>query len=340
MNHLSMKKKFVPNSNLALTVAVMSALSALSALTVVSQASYAQTVQATQTAQPIRVNGVACNLSPLQVLVTSAGVDITVPPSCVGVTAPLPVAPPPPTVSPPATTPTTPPATTPPVTPPVGTVPSGCGAGVDCSVEGDIIPTPSRTNPGGNNAFRTGKLNGLSPVNALMNSYAAENVAAKCSNATPAITRLWQHNIDFTKYQNSGGNDYPFLAANEAITFKFTAPAEGKSNIFQYNEGTQVSFVSGFMSVSDKPCDFDVNKLVAGPGRSACFSSEAYGLSIYYRSTAGAVATYECKMVPGQTYYLNLRMQDARPVSRGGTPTIDSCASSGSGLCGGYVQIR
>ena len=311
-----MKKFFVPISNAVLTAA---------ALTAVSQAGYAQT---------IRVNGTACTLSPLQVLVTSTGIDITVPPACVGVTAPPPVVPP----TPPVTPPTTPPVT-PPVTPP-GTPPSACGAGVDCSVEGDIIPMPSRSNPGGNSAFRAGKLNGRSPINALMNSYAAENVAAKCSNATPAITRLWQHNIDFTKYQASGGNDYPFLAPNEAMTWKFTAPAEGKSNIFQYNEGTQVLFVSGFMSVSDKPCDFDVNKLVSGPSRNACFSSEAYGLSIYYRATAGAVASYECKMVPGQTYYLNLRMQDARPASRGGLPTLDSCASSGAGLCGGYVQIR
>ncbi len=222
----------------------------------------------------------------------------------------------------------------------VVTPPTSCTGGADCSVEGDVIPTPSRTNPGGNTLFRAGKLNGPGPINAQMNSYASENVAAKCSNATPSITRLWQHNIDFAKYQASGGNDYPFLAPNEAMTWKFTAPAEGTSNIIQYNEGTQVAFVSGYLSISDRPCDFDVNKLVSGPNRNACHSSEANGVSIYYKATAGAVQSYECKMVPGQTYYLNLRMQDARPASRGGLPTSDSCAASGAGLCGGYVQIR
>jgi hypothetical protein len=212
-----------------------------------------------------------------------------------------------------------------------------CSPGVDCSFEGDIIPTPSRTVPGGVTAARPGKLNGGGPN---LNAYAAENASTKCSNATPAITRLWQHNINFATYQNSGGNDYPFLAANEAMTYKFTAPAEGTSNIIQYNEGTQVFFASGYMSISDKPCDFDVSKLVSGPSRNACHSSEVNGVSIYYRATSGAVQSYECKMVPGQTYYLNVRMQDARPASRGGSPTIDSCAASGAGTCGGYVQIR
>lgn len=215
--------------------------------------------------------------------------------------------------------------------------PVGCSGSNDCSVEDDVIPTPSRTVPGGVTAARGGKLNG---GGSTLNAYAAANVASKCSNATPAITRLWQHNINFATYQNSGGNDYPFLSANEAMTYKFIAPAEGTSNIIQYNEGTQVFAASAYLSISDRPCDFDVSKLVSGPNRNACHSSEVNGVSIYYKATGGAVASYECKMVPGQTYYLNIRMQDARPASRGGSPTIDSCAASGAGVCGGYVQIR
>jgi hypothetical protein len=214
--------------------------------------------------------------------------------------------------------------------------PVGCSGSNDCSVEDDVIPTPSRTVPGGVTAARGGKLNG---GGSSLNAYAAANVASKCSNATPAVTRLWQHNINFATYQTSGGNDYPFLSANEAMTYRFTAPAEGTSNIIQYNEGTQVFFASGYLSISDKPCDFDVSKLTSA-NRNACHSSEVNGVSIYYKATNGAVASYECKMVPGQTYYLNVRMQDARPASRGGSPTIDSCAASGAGVCGGYVQIR
>lgn len=210
----------------------------------------------------------------------------------------------------------------------------GCSPGVDCSIEGDVIPTPSRTVPGGVTAARFGKLNG---GGSSLNAYAAENVAAKCANSTPAITRLWQHNINFATYQGSGANDYPFLSANEAITYKFVAPAEGTTQLIQYNEGTQVFNASGFMSISSTPCDFDVSKL-AGP-RNACYASAVNGVGIYYKATNG-VASYECKIVPGQTYYINLRMQDARPAGAGGAPTVDSCAASGAGVCGGYLQIR
>ncbi len=218
------------------------------------------------------------------------------------------------------------------------TAPQTCTApGADCTIEGDVIPTPSRTVPGGTTASRLGKLNGAGPS---MNAYAAADVATKCANSTPAITRLWQHNINFATYQASGANDYPYLQANEAMTWKFVAPAEGTGNQFQYAEGTQVFNARGFMSISDKPCDFNVSKLVPGPNYSACYASEVTGISIYYRSTAGVAPSYECKIIPGQTYYLNLRMQDARPASVGGTPTVDSCASSGAGTCGGYVQIK
>jgi hypothetical protein len=210
-----------------------------------------------------------------------------------------------------------------------------CSPGVDCSVEGDVIPTPSRTVPGGVTAARAGKLNG---GGSSLNAYAAENWATKCANATPAITRLWQHNINFATYQGSGANDYPFLGANEAISYKFVAPAEGATQLIQYNEGTQVFNATGFMSISSTPCDFDVSK-VAGPNRSACYSSNPTSAGIYYLATTGA-SPYFCKLAPGQTYYLNLRMQDARPASQGGSPTVDSCAASGAGTCGGYLQIR
>jgi hypothetical protein len=222
----------------------------------------------------------------------------------------------------------------------VGTVVS-CTGGADCDVNGTVIPTPSRTVPGGVTPPHSG-LFGSGGAGPSMNAYAAVDVATKCANSTPAITRLWQHNINFATYQASGGNDYPFLAANEAMTWKFVAPAEGSpAQQIQYNEGTQVFAARAFMSVSTKPCDFDVSKLVPGPSYNFCYASEVNGISISYRSTTGAVQyPTECKLTPGQTYYLNVRMQDARPASLGGSPTVDSCAASGAGLCGGFVQIR
>jgi hypothetical protein len=208
----------------------------------------------------------------------------------------------------------------------------------DFSIEGKVIPTPSRLTPG---LFvvtpaRPGELNGAGPY---LNAYAAADVARKCANATPAITRLWQHNIEFATYQGNGANDYPFLAPDEAMTWRFVAPKEGTVQILQYNEGTQVTFVSGFMSLSSKPCDFDVQK-VANP-REGCYQSAVNGVGIYYRATTGATLyPSECKIIPGQTYYLNVRMQQAQPATMGGHPTEDSCRRSGDMLCGGYVQIR
>jgi hypothetical protein len=209
----------------------------------------------------------------------------------------------------------------------------GCTGGADCSVEGDVIPTPSRTVPGGVTAARPNKLNG---GGASLNAYAAENVAAKCANSTPAITRLWQHNINFGTYQGSGANDYPVLGANEAITYKFVAPAEGATQYIQYFEGTQAFNATGFMSVSSTPCDFDVSKV----NKNACYASNPTSTGVYYLSTNGAASQFYCKLNPGQIYYLNLRMQDGRLPSVGGSPTVDACAASGFGTCGGYLQIR
>lgn len=208
--------------------------------------------------------------------------------------------------------------------------------GPDLSVEGFVIPDPSRTTPG---LFvtpaRPGQLNGAGP---FLNAYAAADVKAKCSNSTPSIQRLWQHNITFATYAGNGNNDYPYMQPGEAMTWRFVAPAEGTAQLFQYFEGSQVRFVSGFMSVSTKPCDFDVHKLEGAP--QSCYQSAPVGLSVYYRSTNGAAKSYECALIPGKTYYLNLRMQDARPATLGGQPTEDSCAASGVAPCGGYVQIR
>ncbi len=217
----------------------------------------------------------------------------------------------------------------------------------DYSIEGDLIPTPSRLIPGvpgGKTPYRAGKTNGPpgNPDPAYpyqFNSYAAADTATKCANATPAITRLWQHNIDFATYQASGANDYVFLKPNEAMAWKFVAPAEGTANIIQYGEGTLVTSTRAYLSISSKPCDFDVRKLTSA-SYSLCHASEVNGVSIYYKSTTGAVDAYQCKITPGQTYYLNYRTQDARPVSGGGSPTVDSCAASGKDVCGGLVQIK
>jgi hypothetical protein len=207
---------------------------------------------------------------------------------------------------------------------------SACSAPY-CSVENDPIPDPSKDLPGFPAPFRSEKLNGAGPY---MNAYAVNGVATRCTNGTPAITRLWWHNIDFARYQSSGAPELPILAPGEAMTWKFTAPASGIS-AFTYDRGGDGIFTPAFISLSQAPCDFDVTKVTVN----ACYKS---GTTIFlpWHATAGAAESYECKLVPGQTYFVNLRMQDARPASQGGQPTVDACAAIGQTACGGTVQIR
>lgn len=204
-----------------------------------------------------------------------------------------------------------------------------CGsAGIDCSVEGDVIPNPSRASPQSVTSFRVGKLNGASDPDYPMNSYAAENVTQKCSNATPAVSRLWQHNIDFDAYKSNGGFDYPFLAQGQAMTWKFTAPVTemllGSSLIV--TGSSQVAYTAALMTLSERPCDFDVTKANVN----ACYKSNKSQISIYYRVSSQPSPPYECQLIPGKTYYLNLRMQNISPAT-------ESC---NSGVCGGIVKFQ
>jgi IPT/TIG domain len=210
---------------------------------------------------------------------------------------------------------------------------AGGGAGY-FSIEGKAIPEPSKDYPGQPAPARPGEQNGAGPY---MNAYAIDLTrltGQKCGTATPPVSRLWWHNIDFAKYQSSGAPELPLLAGGEALTWKFTAPASG-TNFFTYDSGGDGNRSPAFMTLSDTPCDFDTAK-VTGP-TAACYKSGAT-VGLYWTANAGAGGSWECKIEPGRTYFVNLRMQDARPTSQGGSPTVDACAARG--FCGGSVQIR
>jgi IPT/TIG domain len=207
---------------------------------------------------------------------------------------------------------------------------SSCGAGADCTIAGAVIPTPSKA---------PGVIGTPGPDLGLpVSTFYQVDPATRCANATPAIGRLWQHNIDFAAYQGNGAPDYVFLQAGDALTYRFTAPPEGAFQQISYNSSTVAAYRAGFMSISTKPCDFDTSKVAAGD---VCYVSQpgAGGATINYKSTNFTVAgdAYQCKMVPGATYYFNIRMQDARPINVGGSPTTDAC-NSGS-YCGGILII-
>ncbi|MBL8523728.1 MAG: putative Ig domain-containing protein [Betaproteobacteria bacterium] len=201
----------------------------------------------------------------------------------------------------------------------------------DTSVEGVVIPTPSKQ-PGIPAAFRSGQLNG---AGGEINAYAVD-VARCAGKSTPALTRSWQHNIDFGAYMAASDIEYIAMNAGEALSYKFVAPASGYRFI-TFNSATHARYVANFLSITSTPCDF--NEAPANNMR-ACYKPGNGGNNdITYQVTGGSspVDISACQMTPGQTYYLNLRFWD----KVGGVP-VDACATSPAGgfNCGGILQVR
>jgi hypothetical protein len=158
---------------------------------------------------------------------------------------------------------------------------------------------------------------------------------ARCST-TPPLTRSWQHNIDLADYKGKNAFDFFVMQANEALSYKFTVGMVDVSGGFIYNDGANAVVRPTFISITAVPCDFDTTKLLVGPNRDVCYQTGLNGNSVNWANITGPLPANYCRLVRGQTYYLNLRFQDARPASEGGSPTTDSCIS---GNCGGIIQV-
>ena len=201
------------------------------------------------------------------------------------------------------------------------------------SIEGNVIPASTKfANTIG--AFHAGAngANGDPRFQARQNAWAV-SAAGLCTNTTPAITRVWYHNLDYTGY--TGGNasaEYFGILANEALVYSFIAPPEGARGSMQMNESTVGILVANFVTISTQPCDFNVAKLNDGSG---CYNTRSGPNTISYFSTSGAGNLFECKLTPGTRYYLNYRNQEAASA-----PTLDSCQSSGATWCGGLFTLR
>ena len=205
--------------------------------------------------------------------------------------------------------------------PPVG--------GSDVSLDGISLPNPSKfayTAPG-----QRGGASGAGPE---INAYSMSTT--RCSTV-PALTKSWQHNIDLTNYRSQNAVDYFVMQSGESLSYKFTVPMEDVGGGFAYNDAANAVVRPTFMSVTIAPCNFDASKIVAAT-RDACFQTALNGNSLNWVNLAPNkfVPASHCRLTKGQTYYFNLRFQDARPVEESGSPTTDSCIS---GNCGGIIQI-
>ena len=195
---------------------------------------------------------------------------------------------------------------------------------------GIVIPSPSRI---ANGSFPPSHA-GTNGAGAL----AAWSVdPARCDNSLPAIVNSWHHNINFDDYRLQGNKDEFDMAPNESMTWEFTPTMTGGGSIFTgkgyFTTGT-IPYV--FITISTKPCDFDVTKVNLPRGSTNfCYSSssgESGSLGYYVSSTP--VAGY-CTLTPGTKYYMNLRWQNAIWA-----PTLDNCTTLGQGRCGVYLQVR
>ena len=208
-----------------------------------------------------------------------------------------------------------------PVVPGGPTVEKGTGA---------QIPMPSKTAQTSPNTLHSG-----GGAGAFMNAWLVDS--ARCNNTIPAITNSWHHNINFDDYQNNSVKDSIQLAPNESMTYEFTPTIIHAGGIFTTNgQYTIGGTPSVFMTLSTKPCDFDVTKVNLPRGSTnPCYSSGGgAGASLPYTVSA-TTDPNSCTLNPGQKYYFNIRWQDA-----GVFPTLDSCAALGAQKCGLDFQFR
>jgi len=212
------------------------------------------------------------------------------------------------------------------------------------ATDGTTIPIPSKS-AGVVTPTHAGNNGG----NGLSNRQNAWEVSAvgRCANTVPAVSKIWYHNLDYPSYLGTNQVEFFGVAANEAFVYSFIAPAEGTRGGFQFNESTIATAVPFFGSISTTPCDFDPTRLGAGatsPARGCYLSYHGTGGTLsYFSSTGPASGLAECKLVPGQRYYLNYRSWAASWGPSNETAPVDAClATTGDTTtpCGGLIAFR
>jgi hypothetical protein len=222
--------------------------------------------------------------------------------------------------------------------------PAVVGGTITTDSQGNTIPIPSK-NPNTMGPIHPG-LNGANAGGSVLQFQNAWDVAAsgRCANATPAISRIWYHNLNYPSYQGTNQVEFFGIAANEALVYSFVAPADGTHASFQFNESPYATSVAQLASISDVPCDFDPNKIgvaSSSPYFSCVRSFNGSGNTLSFYSSAGAPSGFaECKLTPGTRYYINYRSWN--PGSSG-VPATDACftsTQSTTALCGGLLSFR
>ena len=201
------------------------------------------------------------------------------------------------------------------VTPPVVTPVTG-----DVSIDGITLMNPSKR------PFVAPIHSGISGAGSQINAYSMS--LTRCI-AAPLLARSWQHNIDLVDFRGRTAREIFAIRENESLTYKFTAPDVDAAGGFTYQENVAsgANTAPVFISVSTRPCDFDVARV--GPPFNSCYQTGINGLGLNWANLSSVPFAY-CRLTKGQTYYLNVRFQDARP----GSPAV------APGLYGGSLAFN
>ena len=123
--------------------------------------------------------------------------------------------------------------------------------GGDVSIDGYTIPNPSK---------RPTSVAAAQPHPGLLNGAGSEILAyamppTRCLT-TPALTRSWQHNINFAEYK-IGAVDNFVMNPGESLSYKFTVGNSDESGGFNYGESAQSggNIRPAFMTVTSAPCE-------------------------------------------------------------------------------------
>lgn len=203
----------------------------------------------------------------------------------------------------------------------------------DVSIDGQTLPTLIRPPATPDNPSRAHIHGGLS--GAVLGAYAMD--PSRCATS-PGLSRSWQQNIDLANYRSSGAVDVFALNAQESLTYKVVIPTTDSAGGFTFLD----NIVSGgilapaFMTITAVPCDFNTSRAPANSAtRDSCYQSEGVGIGINWLNFVppnGVPISY-CMLEKGQTYYVNIRFQDAV-----GGPNTTACPPGL--LCGGSFAFN
>ncbi len=152
--------------------------------------------------------------------------------------------------------------------------------------------------------------------------------------ATPALAKLYQHNIEYWDFRFWAVQAR--LAPNEALVYTFVVPnkPDGTIGAVTFSENTQGMNVADFVTISKNRCDFDTAKAAANNKCYRTGGGTTTTMSFKIHSSIASDPSY-CVIKPGDRVYVNYRFQHATS-----SPLTDSCADQGQSFCGTTITFK